>query len=338
MNKLLFFLAIGIFSIPVSIFYSCTHEPSDLVGFDTICFSNQVLPIFQNSCGKAGCHNGSEEGFDARSYESIMQSITPGNAQKSEAYKAITRVYFDRMPPSPDAPLTKEQRTIIALWINQGAMKTDCKNIPFPPDTSSTQNDTVCFSQNILPILQSSCAVTGCHDPITREEGLNLSSYASIMSVSETVMPFNPGESKLYKSIIKPSGEDRMPPYPRAGLTAAQIQMINKWISEGALNSNCPNNSCDTLNAISFSKQVWPIIQTSCLGCHNTNAASGNINLNGYVNTSAVAGTLVNGISQMSGAINQKAGFKAMPPYGAKMDACKIRIIDLWIQQGMLNN
>jgi hypothetical protein len=266
-----------------------------------------------------------------------MQSITPGNAQNSKAYKAITSVYFNRMPPSPDAPLTKEQRTIIALWINQGAANTQCQDIPVPPDIGNTQNDTVCFSQNILPILQSGCAVSGCHDPITQQEGLNLSSFAATMS-SGAVVPFSPGGSKLYQSIIKPNGEDRMPPYPRAGLTTTQIQMINKWISEGALNSNCPSYACDTLSTISFSKQVWPIIQTSCLGCHNTNTASGNINLNGYINTAAVAGKLVNSISQLSGAINQKVGFAAMPPYGTKLDQCKLRTIDLWIQQGFLNN
>jgi uncharacterized membrane protein len=322
----------------LTIFNSCTHEPLGLDKFDTICFSKDVLPIFQNSCGKVGCHDGSEEGFDARSYESIMQSITPGNAQKSDAYRAITSVYFNTMPPSPNAPLTKEQRTLIATWINQGAMKTICESSPVPPDNGNSQSDTVCFSQTILPVLQSNCAVTGCHDPVTKIEGLNLSSYATIMSKSETVVPFNPGESKIYQSIIKLSGEDRMPPYPRARLTSTQIQQINTWISEGALNSNCPDNACDTLNTISFSTQVWPIIQNSCLGCHNTSAASGNINLNGHTNILAVAGNVVNGTSLLSGVINQKAGFKAMPPYGTKMNVCKIRTIDLWIQQGMLNN
>jgi uncharacterized membrane protein len=330
-------ISIILFGIIIfSLVSSCKHEPLGLNNFDTICFTRDVQPIFQNSCGKSGCHNGEEEGFDARTYESIMRSITPGNAKKSEAYKALTSVYINPMPPSPNPPLTKEQRTLIAIWINQGAMNTDCSGSSNTGNTDQT--DSICFSQNILPLLQSSCAVAGCHDQTTHKEGLNLSSYSTLMSNSESIKPYNPSGSKVYKAMITTSGEDVMPPYPRTRLTSVQTEIFRKWIAQGALNSNCPSSTCDTSGTISFSTKVWPIIQNYCLGCHNTNAASGNINLNGYSNVTAVAGTMRSNISLLSGVINQKAGFIAMPPYGTKLDVCKIRTIELWIEQGKLNN
>jgi hypothetical protein len=52
-----------------------------------------------------------------------MKSVTAGNADKSEAYQAITSA-FESMPP--DNPLPINKRTIIRLWIEQGAKETSC--------------------------------------------------------------------------------------------------------------------------------------------------------------------------------------------------------------------
>ena len=89
-----------------------------------ICFTEQVLPIFQNSCATSGCHDSrGEAGYVFTNYSDIMQAITPGNADKSKAYQAITSV-FSLMPPSN--PLSESKRTIIRLWIEQGAKETTC--------------------------------------------------------------------------------------------------------------------------------------------------------------------------------------------------------------------
>jgi len=89
-----------------------------------ICFTEQVLPIFQNSCATSGCHDsGGESGYVFTNYNNIMQAITPGNADKSVAYQAMTST-FQLMPPSN--PLSESNRTIIRLWIEQGATETTC--------------------------------------------------------------------------------------------------------------------------------------------------------------------------------------------------------------------
>jgi hypothetical protein len=95
---------------------------------DTVCFQSQVLPILQTSCGMAGCHgSGGEhsEGFNPSTYQGIMDIVTPGSAAKSKLYQIITQVNGDNMMPQ-NQPLTKEQRTLILVWIQQGAKNTTC--------------------------------------------------------------------------------------------------------------------------------------------------------------------------------------------------------------------
>ncbi len=103
---------------------SCKQEGIPADQFEPICFTGQVLPIFKNSCATSGCHDSrGEGGYVFTNYSGIMQAITSGNADKSKAYQAITST-FALMPPSN--PLSKEKRTIIRLWIEQGAQETTC--------------------------------------------------------------------------------------------------------------------------------------------------------------------------------------------------------------------
>jgi hypothetical protein len=106
---------------------SCTHDPIGIEELDTVCFDTRVFPIIQTSCGISGCHNGvsGEEGFDASNYESIMKAVTPGDPRGSTLYKVITDIHGEHMMP-PDLPLNKEQRTLIQVWIAQGAIETHC--------------------------------------------------------------------------------------------------------------------------------------------------------------------------------------------------------------------
>ncbi len=98
---------------------SCKHDGVPADQFDQINFTDQVLPIFQTNCATSGCHdNRGESGYVFTDYANIMKAITPGNADKSKAYKAITST-FQLMPPNN--ALTTSQRTLIRLWIDQGA-------------------------------------------------------------------------------------------------------------------------------------------------------------------------------------------------------------------------
>jgi hypothetical protein len=107
----------------VSWISSCTHT-TDITGLPEVCFESDVLPIFERSCAMANCHSsGSEESLT--SYNDIVRHVVPGNAQKSSIYQVITSAWgMNRMPP--DLPLSIDNRTIIRLWIEQGATNPVC--------------------------------------------------------------------------------------------------------------------------------------------------------------------------------------------------------------------
>jgi hypothetical protein len=107
---------------------SCTHMPV-IDNIPEVCFEKDVLPIFQNNCAIAGCHDGGGEShFTLNSYVSIREGVVPGQPNSSRLYTAILGSGENLMPPGK--PLTLANRTIIRLWIEQGAGLTIC------PDTT----------------------------------------------------------------------------------------------------------------------------------------------------------------------------------------------------------
>ena len=118
--KLIFLpITFGLTSI-LMLISSCQHESVPANQLEQISFSKQVLPVFQNSCGTSGCHDSksAENGYVFTDYASIMKSITAGDASQSKAYQAMTST-FELMPPNNALPINK--RTLIRLWIDQGA-------------------------------------------------------------------------------------------------------------------------------------------------------------------------------------------------------------------------
>jgi hypothetical protein len=347
-KELYFLTAAFIILINMFGFVSCRHDPFFISEMDTICFEEQILPVLQNSCGISGCHDGTgeSEDFDATDYASVIKSVTPGDVYASKLYQVITDIWGENMMP-PDRPLTIEQRTAIHIWIAQGAKNTSC-SVP-PPDTSGNGNngngnggnlpdDTICFVQDILPVFIANCATTGCHDATTQRDGYVLTSYANITDLQESIIPFDPDASKLFKVITEDDPGDRMPPPPLTALSSDQIQKLRKWIEDGALNSNCPETTCDTTGIIGFSSRILPIFQNYCVSCHNSTNPRGDVNLDNYTGIKTLADTEINGIPVLIGTIRKLNGFTPMPPDGSSVPDCDIRQIEIWIDQGKHNN
>ncbi|HEY0678848.1 MAG TPA: c-type cytochrome domain-containing protein [Chitinophagaceae bacterium] len=198
-----------------------------------------------------------------------------------------------------------------------------------PPVVSGTCDpDSVYFANSILPLLTSSCAMSGCHDPVTHEEDLILNSYSGIMKI---VKPGSASSSKLYEVITTTSQGDVMPPPPHSPFTAANINAIQKWINQGAKNNQCVA-PCDT-SVYTYALGVAPIMNTYCKGCHNPAALNAGIDLSKYDGVKAIA---LNG--KLTGSIKHSTGFIAMPQGGNKLQDCQIRQIEKWIEAGSLNN
>lgn len=145
------------------------------------------------------------------------------------------------------------------------------------------------------------------------------------------VQPGNPNGSKLVEVITKTDPGDVMPPPPHPPYSATNIDMIKKWISQGAKNNSCAS-ACDT-TIFSYSGAVVPIINLHCKGCHNPASLGGGIDLSAYAGVTAAAGN-----GRLLGSIKFLPGYKPMPQGAAKLSECKITQIEKWIQAGMPQN
>jgi hypothetical protein len=238
----------------------------------------------------------------------------------------------------------------LALLVTLGSA---CKHAPLfdddgltPIDTTDTTGtvdtiptgtpcdpDKVYFENDVLPILISNCAKSGCHDVASHQDGVILNNFNNVMQTAD-VRPYDLAGSDLYEVITDTDPDDRMPQPPNAPLTQAQIQIIAKWINQGAQNLECDANAggCDTTN-ISFSQTLQPIINTYCKGCHSGASPSGNLSLETYNGVKTVA---QNG--KLYGVITWSAGYPKMPQGGNKLDACTIAKFKSWIDAGAMNN
>ena len=112
---------------------ACRHDciTIDNSTYPTIYFTNDVLPIFQTNCAVTGCHDGGSgsKKLTLNSYDNIIKEVQKGNPQRSRIYTAIIGTYGGNMPPS--YPLTESQRTMIRLWIVEGAFNNS------KPDTTA---------------------------------------------------------------------------------------------------------------------------------------------------------------------------------------------------------
>lgn len=303
---------------------SCRHDGIPAEELEQVCFTEQILPIFQNSCGTTGCHDSksAHHGLVYTDYASIMKSITPGNASKSKAYQAMTST-FEIMPP--DNPLPQDKRTLIRIWIEQGAKETNCTSGEIINGGTKSGTDWACYERDIQPILMIGCAISGCHDAKTHKEGVDFSTYTKTLA---TISKGNPAGSKLYKAITaNPSSEDFMPPKPYSPLSKAAIDSIYSWIKRGGLNEECASG-CDTTGTIKYSSHIKSIIDLSCVSCHGATSPSGGIKLLTAADLQAVAKS-----GKLIGAIKRKTGFSAMPP-SYSLASCEVRQIELWMNQG----
>lgn len=202
---------------------------------------------------------------------------------------------------------------------------------PLPPVFSQNpcDPDTVYFQVDILPILRSNCAFSGCHGDGSSEDGVELSSYANVMGTSD-IRPGDPNGSGLYEMITENDPDDRMPQDPYNPLTSEQIAKIKTWILQGALNNSC--DKCDTSN-VTFSLNVKPIIQNNCQGCHSGGNPKGGILLSNYTEIKSRVQS-----GQLLGAINHQAGFTSMPYNQSKLNQCLIDQIQIWANADTPNN
>lgn len=215
---------------------------------------------------------------------------------------------------------------VIVSWFAES-----CQHTPFNFGelliSENCSPDTAYFVNEAFPIINSNCAMSGCHDAITHEEGVNLSSWDAIMN-SDVVKPGNANGSKLIE-VLTESGEEAMP--PDGPLSSEQIDVLKLWINQGALNNECLDGNCDT-TSVHFGSTIDPLINIYCEGCHSGSSPSGGIKLTTYSNIADFAAS-----GQLLGAVEHSAGYEPMPP-GSSLTNCKTDQIRIWIENGYPND
>ena len=121
-----------------------------------------------------------------------------------------------------------------ACWLAAGAFVLS-SGVPHAYGTDATRVD---FNRQIRPILSESCYQ--CHGPDTnkRKADLRLDERSGLFRSGEgttIIVPAKPEESELLSRLVSDDPELRMPP-PKSGghLSPEQVDLIKRWISEGA--------------------------------------------------------------------------------------------------------
>ncbi|MBX7227653.1 MAG: hypothetical protein K1X55_16585 [Chitinophagales bacterium] len=129
---------------------------------------------------------------------------------------------------------------------------------------------------------------------------------------------------------IEDTGALGMPPkaYPR--LTNTQIEKIKLWVVQGMQQGiDCEANCDDTLQA-KYAKDIFPIIQNNCIGCHGSSAKTILIDYNTIL-TQVNNGKLLCSITHSDGCL-------PMPQNLPQLSSCNIGRIRNWIKSGSPNN
>ena len=201
-----------------------------------------------------------------------------------------------------------------------------CTHLPDVPDPTPEPCDPgiVDFTNEIYPMIQSNCAMSGCHVGPYPADGINLSTYAGIRA---EVKPGDPNDSELYEVLFE-SGDDLMPPPPMAPLSAAQKARIRLWIEQGAKETNCAG-ACDSTAVTTYAAVIAPMLQANCVGCHQGTNPSGGIRLTTYAEAADAVAP-----KGLVDAVHGTNGRALMPPAG-QMSDCNVALLERWVRAGM---
>lgn len=92
--------------------------------------------------------------------------------------------------------------------------------------------DAVSWRQQVVPILKGNCL--GCHKPDKARGGLDMTTHAALMKGGKDGAVIKPGDAKGSSLVEAVCGEEPEMPKDGEPLTAAEIEIISRWIAQGA--------------------------------------------------------------------------------------------------------
>jgi hypothetical protein len=194
---------------------------------DVLVFESKIQPLLASKCGKCHSAKARKSGLDLSTMKGLLRGGESGEAVVGESLdESLLWSMIDGgdMPPEDEPRLSDSEKNLIRKWIEAGA----------PSKTGTVGTVT---QHDILPYLYTRCVV--CHGRRKQEAELDLRSVASILKGGKSgpaVVAGKPEESLLLKRV---HAKDMPPPREliRAGvrpLETTEIELITKWISQGA--------------------------------------------------------------------------------------------------------
>jgi mono/diheme cytochrome c family protein len=97
----------------------------------------------------------------------------------------------------------------------------------------------ISFKKDVAPLLQRRCVA--CHGEESAKGGYRLDTFARLGKAGESelvpLVAHRAADSELYRLLVEPDANDRMPQKAEA-LPQAEIALIERWIKEGAINDS----------------------------------------------------------------------------------------------------
>ena len=144
---------------------------------------------------------------------------------------------------------SSEIRTIVPPGASSGMVVVSVNAIPsngMPITVLSSGSGGVSFAAEIQPILNTGCALSGCHAPPSPASSFDQSTYAGVRNGGSkfgaaVVVPGDSANSRIIQAMRGTApGLGRMPfggPWVSSGVPDSLITTIAVWIEEGAQNN-----------------------------------------------------------------------------------------------------
>jgi WD40 repeat protein len=120
---------------------------------------------------------------------------------------------------------------------------------PDPAEAAGEQSD-VSFQSDIAPILSQHCY--GCHQGAKQLGSYRMTDFDSLIAGGESeraaIVPGKPDESYLIELITPVDGHAEMPDEPFQPLQGEQVELIRRWVAQGAKNDS-PETSASSFDA-----------------------------------------------------------------------------------------
>lgn len=213
-------VGLAVFAIIPYLVYAFSSPPQPAQPVD---FVDDIMPIVKAKC--ISCHSGSNAkgGLDLSTPKNWIKGgdsgplFEPTKPQDSNLIERLTTDDTDFRMPQDMPALPPDQIKLFSDWIAQGAV--------FNLRT---------FERDVKPIFIRRCST--CHQGDNPSAGLDLNSLTSILDVIKVGDPKN---SILIHRLRGYEGLEQMPKGFKA-LENAEIQIVEDWIAQGAIQGKVP--------------------------------------------------------------------------------------------------